>query len=89
MKVNKLKYYKQYLRQTEKLIRQLQDMYIESMLDLKTVSRACQEIYTHWIKNCLAKMPSELLIDSRIAKATGIDKTYVRATWFLAKVLTK
>jgi pyruvate/oxaloacetate carboxyltransferase len=54
-------------RQTEKLIRQLQGMNFKSMLDLKTVSRVSK--YIHRIKNCLAKMPNELLIDSQIAKA--------------------
>ena len=77
----------QYLRQTEKLMRQLQGMNIKSMLVLKIVSIASK--YKHWIKNCLAFLPSEFLIDNQIINATKIGRPHVRAALLLAKVLKK
>jgi len=77
--------YKQHLRQTEKLMRQLQGMNIKSMLVLKIVSIVSK--YQRWIKNYLAFLPSEFLIDNQIINATKIGRTHVRVALLLAKVL--
>jgi len=55
------------------------------MLVLKIVSIVSK--YKHWIKNCLAFLPSEFLIDNQIINATKIGRTHVRAALLLAKVL--
>jgi len=66
-------------------MRQLQGMNIKSMLVLKIVSIASK--YKRWIKNCLAFLPSEFLIDNQIINATKIGRPHVRAALLLAKVL--
>ena len=60
-------------------------MNIKSLLVLKIVSIVSK--YKRWIKNCLAFLPSEFLIDNQIINATKIDRTHVRAALLLAKVL--
>ncbi len=66
-------------------MRQLQGMNIKSMLVLKIVSIVSK--YKHWIKNCLAFLPSEFLIDNQIINATKFGRTNVMAALLLAKVL--
>ncbi len=75
----------QYLRKTKKLMRQLQGMNIKSMLVLKIISIVSK--YKHWIKNCLAFLPSEFLIDNQIINTTKIGRTHVRAVLLLVNVL--
>jgi hypothetical protein len=55
------------------------------MLVLKIVSIISK--YQYWIKNRLAFLPSEFLIDNQIINATKIGRTPVRTALLLAKVL--
>ena len=59
------------------LLPQLQDMNIESMLDLKTVFRARK--YTRRIINSLGINAEEFLIDNRIFEAAEIGRIHARA----------
>ncbi len=59
------------------LLPQLQDMNIESMLDLKTVFRARK--YTRRIINSLGINAEEFLIDNRIFEAAEISRIHARA----------
>jgi hypothetical protein len=43
--------------------------------------------HQRWIKNCLAFLPSEFLIDNPIINATKIGRPHVRASLLLAKAL--
>jgi hypothetical protein len=56
-------------------MRQFQGMNIKSMLVLKIVSIISK--YQCWIKNRLAFLPSEFLIDNQIINATKIGRTHV------------
>ena len=56
---------------------QLQDMNIESMLDLKTVFRARK--YTRRIIDSLGINAEEFLIDNRIFEAAEIGRIYAKA----------
>ncbi len=51
-------------------MRQLEGINIKSMLALKIVSIARK--HKHWIKNCLAFLPSEFLINNQIINTTKI-----------------
>ena len=64
---------------------QLQDMNIESMLDLKTVFRARK--YTRRIIDSLGINAEQFLIDNRIFEAAEIGRIYAKAASLLAKVL--
>jgi putative transposase len=59
------------------LLPQLQDMNIESMLDLKTLFRARK--YTRRIINSLGINAEEFLIDNRIFEAAEIGRIHARA----------
>ncbi|MFI3198946.1 MAG: IS4 family transposase, partial [Methylococcaceae bacterium] len=59
------------------LLPQLQDMNIESMLDLKMVFRARK--YTRRIINSLGINAEEFLIDNRIFEAAEIGRIHARA----------
>jgi hypothetical protein len=60
-------------------------MNIKSMRALKIVSIVSK--YQRWIKNGLAFLPSEFLIDNPIINATKIGRPHVRAALLFAKVL--
>jgi hypothetical protein len=59
------------------LLPQLQDMNIESMLDLKTVFRARK--YTRRIINSFGINAEQFLIDNRIFEAAEIGRIHARA----------
>ena len=59
------------------LLPQLQDMNIESMLDLKTLFRARK--YTRRIINSLGINAEEFLIDNRIFEAAEIGRIHAKA----------